>query len=432
MKKELRNKAQIILNDTKNINIVMLDQTFVSGMNFITGILLAKYLGLYEYGKYVLAFSVLLFASTIQVSMLVAPMMVVGPTKYGDEKNAYFTSLTIQNILLCIIIIIIVLIGGKVISLYSDKLQYESILWSIVAAIMFFLIQDYFRRYFFSVDRPLSALLNDLVSYGLQVLAIFIWGMNAEIKAGDALMIVALTSAVAVSVAIMQTKKIVVWKLPAKGFLIESIKYNYDFGKWLLGGNVVAWGQAQFISYFCGIMISISIVGALNASRNIIGFVNVLFMGIMNFLPPRAALIFSKSGVTALTDYLKKASLWGGLITILIIFPCIIWSEELLSFVYGAEYRGYGWIVTWWGIYSFIGFFHRPISVGLNVLKQTRSIFISNLIGFVFILMTSYPLYRVLGCGGLLLGMCIGNALILYILFIALTSRRSKPATFRL
>ena len=55
--------------------IALADQMMVSAANFAGGIVLVRGLGLEEFGKYSIAYSLLLFANALQMSFVASPML---------------------------------------------------------------------------------------------------------------------------------------------------------------------------------------------------------------------------------------------------------------------------------------------------------------------------------------------------------------------
>ena len=56
----------------------LFDQILVSASNFITGIILVRGLGLVEFGKFTVAYVVLLLANSVQLSFISSPMITLG------------------------------------------------------------------------------------------------------------------------------------------------------------------------------------------------------------------------------------------------------------------------------------------------------------------------------------------------------------------
>ncbi len=63
------------------ISWAILDQGMVSAVNFLTGILLARHLGVEEFGRFTLVWMLVLFMSSFQLALIVSPMLSIGPKR---------------------------------------------------------------------------------------------------------------------------------------------------------------------------------------------------------------------------------------------------------------------------------------------------------------------------------------------------------------
>ena len=81
-----------------HINWALADQTMVSGVNFLTGILLSRYLGLEEFGRFTLAWMAVLFVNSLQHAAIISPMMSIGPKQPEAEAPAYYGAIVVQQI----------------------------------------------------------------------------------------------------------------------------------------------------------------------------------------------------------------------------------------------------------------------------------------------------------------------------------------------
>src|ERR1700677_2281945 len=66
------------------------DQVIVSGSNFLSNILLARILGIEEFGRYVLAWTIVLFVQGLQCSTVSSAMLSIGPKLDAEEARSYF------------------------------------------------------------------------------------------------------------------------------------------------------------------------------------------------------------------------------------------------------------------------------------------------------------------------------------------------------
>ena len=71
--------ATALMRRHSHINWALLDQTMVSGINFLTGILLARYLGIEEFGRFTLAWMSVQVVNSIQHALNNFSMKSIGP-----------------------------------------------------------------------------------------------------------------------------------------------------------------------------------------------------------------------------------------------------------------------------------------------------------------------------------------------------------------
>lgn len=78
-------------------NWALADQTMICGVNFLTAILVARYLGDDEFGRFTLAWMVVLFVKNLQHAMIVSPMMgSIGPKQTRADMLACYDTVMVQ------------------------------------------------------------------------------------------------------------------------------------------------------------------------------------------------------------------------------------------------------------------------------------------------------------------------------------------------
>lgn len=76
----------------RSLDRVLLDQAMVSGIGFLTTIVLARLLGIEESGVFALAWIVVLFVLGVQFALLVSPMNSIGPKRPTDHNRRDFAA----------------------------------------------------------------------------------------------------------------------------------------------------------------------------------------------------------------------------------------------------------------------------------------------------------------------------------------------------
>ncbi len=93
--------------------LVLADQGFVSGVNFLSTLLLARFLGIEEFGRFTLAWMVVLFANSLQNAAIIQPMLSIGPKHAEAEAPAYYGAVIVQQAVVAAFAFGAVLIGAQ-------------------------------------------------------------------------------------------------------------------------------------------------------------------------------------------------------------------------------------------------------------------------------------------------------------------------------
>src|ERR1035437_7518826 len=76
------------------------DQAVVSATNFLTNVMLARFMGLREFGVFALAWMSVLFVNSLQNALIIAPMMSTGPKQEERDRPSYFGAVVFQELVL--------------------------------------------------------------------------------------------------------------------------------------------------------------------------------------------------------------------------------------------------------------------------------------------------------------------------------------------
>src|SRR3954469_24362439 len=74
------------------------DQALISGMNFGTSVLLARTLGLEQFGVFSLGWLAVLFVNSLQMSLVISPMISIGPKLEDEEAPRYYAAVGVQQL----------------------------------------------------------------------------------------------------------------------------------------------------------------------------------------------------------------------------------------------------------------------------------------------------------------------------------------------
>ena len=73
-------------------NLILLDQGVVSLSRFLITIIIAKNFGMNEYGVYVILWSFILFLGSVQIPIIINPLMSLGSKSIYRSNNYFFST----------------------------------------------------------------------------------------------------------------------------------------------------------------------------------------------------------------------------------------------------------------------------------------------------------------------------------------------------
>jgi O-antigen/teichoic acid export membrane protein len=143
-----------------HVNWALADQAIVSGTNFLTGVLVARYLGVEEFGRFTLLWMAVLFVNSIQDALISSPMMSIGPKQSAAETSAYYGAVVAQQAVFSFAALLLVFAGATLIFAVFSEWQMGDMAVPLVVTMFVCQFQGFFRRYFFSHGRVAIAFTN--------------------------------------------------------------------------------------------------------------------------------------------------------------------------------------------------------------------------------------------------------------------------------
>ena len=408
------------------INWALADQAVISGVNFLTGILLARYLGIEAFGQFTLAWMAVLFVNALQHATIIAPMMSIGPKQPAAELPVYYGAVIVQQVVFSLCGFVVLFAAIEASPLVFPDWGLGGLGLPLASAAVAFQCQDFLRRYLFMRGRAAQAFVNDGVRY-LGQLVVLIWlflSFPNQRESESALWVIAGTAAAAAFYGVFLVERIA-W---APGAFRATAARHWRFSRWLAGSAVMQWVTANLFLLAAGALLGTAAVGALRAAQTLLGPCNILFQGLDNVVPARAAQHFQHGGKAALVAYMKKVGLVFGLVTAAIAAVAAAAPDFWLGLAYGDEYVGHGYLVRWFAVMYVIFFFAVPLRAGLRAYEETRPIFVSNLLAGLVALATFHPLLTNFGIAGAVAGMVVVQVVMQGLTFYAVYGRGRRLA----
>jgi len=410
-----------LLRRYSHVNWALADQAMVSGVNFLTGILLARYLGIEEFGRFTLIWLTVLFVNSIQHAIINSPMMSIGAKQPEAEAASYYGAIIVQMVVFAFVTSLLLFMGVWLTGVVFPEWQVEGLTFPLAIATFAFQFQDFLRRYFFTRGRAAAAFANDAIRYFGQI-AVLIWlfmFLQVEMDTGRVLWVIAIMAVLAATVGAFFIERV---EVNAKT-LCEVASRHWHFSKWLTGSALMQWTTGNLFIIVAGGLLGATAVGALRATQNLMNVLNILFMGLENIVPVRAARVFHEKGKEALCEYLMRVTQFGGGATVIMTSIVAIAPDFWLGLVFGDQYVGYGYLLRWWAVIYLLVFLGLSLMCGLRALEKPRVIFTSYLWTTLFCVFVAYPMTMYLGLNGVLGGIAMFHFLQLFILWFGFKKR---------
>lgn len=406
-------------------NFAFLDQVVVSGANFVAGILLARSLGLHEYGVFTLAWLLIEFVGSLQFAAVIQPMMNIGPKQAEADAVDYYSAVAVQQVLLSLVLATLVSIGIGLGGAALSEPQLSELTFPLFAAIIGYQLHSFLRRYFFVRDRGMAALCNDSLRFVAQIAAIAaLPAICPEPTTPAAIWIVA----GACMLSIVQGACFFGRFRLTRFALFRVWCRHWQFSKWLLPSALMYWMTSQAFVVTAGIVLGAALTGSAKVALSITGILNIMLLALDNFAPAQAARAWHEGGSVALGRYIARLSrLTALLIAGVLVFLCVD-PEYLVGLLFGHQYVGSAYLVRWFCAPAAVYGMNTVLVIWAAAMEKTRPIFVSYVIGTAFTLVAAYPLTRYGGLVGVALGSLAVEIIRMLVLRIALRHEINSSA----
>jgi O-antigen/teichoic acid export membrane protein len=283
--------------------------------------------------------------------------------------------------------------------------------------------QEFVRRVLYTEGRLAAAVVNDLVSYGGQTIAIVgLWRLG-HLTAAGAIYALAATSALAVALGLWQLRRSFI-----RAFARDDFRRNWTFGKWLAGAFIAYWFSSQLYLYVAALLLGTAASGTLKAALVVMGPLNVLLVFIDTTIPIVLARTLASSGERAMHAQLKQTIRWAAPLVGAYCLAAGIFAGPLLRVFYGHRYAHDGGVLTLLAIEYFVIFLTRTLAAAIRAKQLTKYVFKANVCSGLVALATGWLIIEVGGVRGAVVGMMLSAVIVGVVLLRGYVSSRTIEA----
>ncbi|HEY2826131.1 MAG TPA: polysaccharide biosynthesis C-terminal domain-containing protein [Pirellulales bacterium] len=391
--------------------LALIDQGIVSGVNFLTIVLLRRTTSgsvesaEHQLGLYQLGFSILLLAACAQNSLISTPYAVFGNRLQGNERKKYAGSTLIHQGILSALIFGILLVVGGVLSTGWMESSFDGVAIALAGMIPFLLIREFVRRVAFIHLQVVSALLLDLVVAALQLGGLLALKYSGHLTAVTTFCVMGGACAVAGFAALFLLRqhftigRINPW---------HDLRLSWSFGKWSFAAQVLYLGIAYSPPWMLAIFSGTEATGRFAVGMSLVMIANPLLIGLYNYLGPQAIYALNADGLAALRRLTLRIAVIVTALVSLLYAVLILFGGTLLVAFFGAKLHGQEEVVSILALNMLAYAMSISAENGLTALNRPTAIFWSNASGLALIIVAGCFLIRSHGIVGAALSSLLG------------------------
>ncbi len=317
--------------------LALADQAVVSGVRFLTTILVARACGPAELGLYCLGFTIVMLATSVQESLISLPYTIFGSRLKDAQRRIYAGNALLR----CLVLAALVSGGLALAAQWSaaglGPAGLAPVLRALTVAVPFMFLVEFARRFCFAHLRMGAALVLDMgvALLGLGALSAVFWSHSLSAATGYLAIAAASAAATVLWYAASRDRFHVV-----PGRIGESLGRDWRFGRWVFASQFAAAVHGNIVPWLLAFMLSTTATGLFAACATIVALANPLLLGIGNLLTPSVASAFAEEGKCKVRRVVLTATAVLGVAVIVLGAMMILFGDDLLRLFFGSSYAG--------------------------------------------------------------------------------------------
>ena len=359
--------------------------------------------GIEEFGRFMVAWIIILLFKDLQTSLLEPTMMSIGPKQKREDLPKYYGAVFTQQTIFAIASFLVVVLGMAVSSRFFPDLTLSELVIPLAAAVFADEIQDFMRRYFYTNNRHVAAFFNDFLSYVSRLIILFLlWQYHPVLSAG-VLWVLFVCSIVPAAIAMFMLDRAQI----DRAWLTAIAKRHWAVSKWTVGTSILRWLSGNLIVLMGGALLGAQAVGAVRSAMNILAPRNVLINGLTNIVIVKGSTILHHDGTRNLRRYLAKIGVFMTAFDACIALVAVIFAEEIMFYVYGPEFVPYTYLIYWLAAINVVQITAFPLGAGLKIFEYTKPYFLSAGLEAAVGILASYFLVLYFDLHGVMIGLAV-------------------------
>lgn len=378
------------------------DQGFTSGSNFVSSILLARWLAPEQYGAYALALSVFLFLAGFHHNLLLSPMSVFGPTVYRDQKRNY------MRVLLCLqagfglfISLGLAVCAGIAGSLGHGHLCRALIGLTVAAPCILLLWMT--RAAYYVYLSPARATQGSIIYSVLQLAGLVFITFNEMLSIISVFVVTAIAAVVASSFLIIGLKPLL--RRPENAATVSEVwRTHWQYGRWEINAGLVYAVAENIWVILTSAFLGMRETGALKAISNLLQPLSQTTVALTRLAVPHMSDITAKENRAAINRPVQRLAFLLGFGAIAYCGALTLFHQPMFKLFYRDRYTQFAYLVPLLGLGLAFQTIYQAFAVGLRALQVPKLVFKSSAVSAVVSVVLGVPMVRQFGLPGMIAG----------------------------
>ena len=385
----------------------LVDQTIVSGTNFLTFAVIGRTCGAAELGVYSLAFSLLVFAQVAAQSLVATPYINLLHRRRGDSLARFSGSAVTLAAAVGVSFAAIAVTIGLALEV-ADKSGLASAFYAVSLAAPFSAVREFIRRYLFSHLHFIGALYLAAIASALQLAAVFGLLVTGNIAASTALLTAAFASAV------VSCGYLLIWRRDfrvVRSRLALAARQYWRFGKWVFATEATTPVGSQFFDWLLFATGGMAATGLFAACSAVTNLFNPFFMAATNVSEPILVRGYRDGGIPRLQRQVRAVTI---LLFVTMLPLCVLIhlrGAAIMALLFGKQYTVSGGTLSILVLALFISMISVPTTFGLRALRRPELAFTSRIAGFIASIAIACALIPLMQTSGAAIAMLAGSIL---------------------
>ncbi len=351
----------------------VLDQGLYSGANFLTSVLLARWLSGEQYGAFTVAFSMVFLLTAAHSALLTEPMLVYGAGKYGDRFAGYFRLLLDGHFLLALAASAASALAAAILWLAGSAAA-AGTLGGLALAAPFVLLAVLVRRAFYVVRKPGWSAFGSAMYLLIVVGGLFAINRRGALSGGISLVLMGISGALT-SLALLLILKPRLKRESRRELAKMVVADHWRYGRWAIGSSLLSSSFGAIYYLVVTAFLALESVGTLRAIQNLFAPISQFSLSITWFLVPWCAKRALRLGPGCLTGDAVRISTGLAGAAVLYLLLMVFAGPALVELLYAGRYAGQARLIVILAFAQVLAAFGGGVHVALRAAGRSDLLF---------------------------------------------------------